>query len=330
MVMPQIDYDHARERLKKACQHYSLHKERQLWSLVGVSRETSDSFFYERALGTETSGIGFLCWISCKYAYLFEQIALLNTKFNFRGNSSGINYYEMIYPPCKNKIIFYDDALWDTQQNRDMTDSQILLDKLNVLNGLLLFIMVDQNKEPDFEERWDKYRVDANEHHICLGSDPISVQLYKSLMKLKSLISFVSTLPEYSQQSSYVLREFNTWLPTLENYRKGLVAEEFDSILSDDKLSAEEALNAVALQLKNPITSELLAINQQSETECFLKRLCVILVLVGIGVLPTLLLASKRLYDTGGTSINFFKSLSQNLVEDIEDVTSHLTPSKPQ
>lgn len=153
--------------------------------------------------------------------------------------------------------------------------------------------MVDQNKELDFEEQWKTYAADKAEGYICLKNEPISVQIYKSLMKLDSLIRFVDTLPQYNESSGYVLKAFNSWHPVFENYRKQLVANEFEAILSDDKLSAEEAVKTVALQLKNPITSKLLKINEQSETECFLKKLCLILVVVGIGVIPTLLLASK-------------------------------------
>lgn len=326
MAMPQVDYEHARQQLKKACHRYSVIKSTEFSSLSGETSIKPSSFFFQRALYSETAGSGFFPWIACKYAYLFDKIAELNKVYPF-GES---DRYASIYPACEHKIKFLDEFCPEIHAVQDMRWNEIVLDRINVLNGLLLFIMVDQNKEPDFEERWKTYAADKAEDYVCLTDEPVSIQIYKSLMKLDSLIRFVGTLPQYNESSGYVLKAFNSWHPVFENYRKCLVAEEFDAILSDDNLSAEEAVNTVALQLKNPITSELLAINQQSETERFLKKLCLILVAVGIGILPTLLLVSKRLYNTGGTSINFFKSLSQNLAEDIEDVASQLTPPKPQ
>lgn len=330
MTMPQIDYENARQKLKTACHRYSINKAGDLSCLYGESPIKPSSLFFQRAVYYKTAGNGFLYWIACKYAYLFDRIADLNQIVAHR--SGYIHRYANIYPACEHKIKFLDDLCTEVQevQEEDIKTNEIVLDRINVLIGLLLFIMVDQNKEPDFEEDWKTYAAGKAEGYVCLKDDPISVQTYKSLMKLDSLIRFVDTLPQYNERSGYVLNAFNSWHRVFENYRKQLVADEFETILSDDKLSAEEAVKAVALQLKNPITSELLAINQQSETECFLKKLCLILVVVGIGVIPTLLLASKRLIQTGGTSINFFKSLSQNLAEDIEDVASQLPPSKPQ
>lgn len=74
-------------------------------------------------------------------------------------------------------------------------------------------------------------------------------------------------------------------------------------------------------------TAELVEKNQQSDTEYMLKVLSVVLMVVLIGVIPTICLASKRLYDTGGSSINFFKSLSKNLCENVENITTHILPS---
>jgi hypothetical protein len=326
--MTQINYTHARQRLKKACQRYSFHKQVQLWALTAESPITPSFTFYSRALGAEKPGRGFTDWIACKYAFLFDEITLLNKKGAFR--ATRFCYYEDNYPPCRKKTIFFDVSILDNDPNFVLSVNQLLLDNLNVLNGLLLFIMVDENKEPDFEQKWNKYKTDNNDDYVCSDSDPISVQIYKSLMKLKSLISFVDTLPEYRPQSSFLIREFNTWLPTIESYRKGLAVEELETILDDATLSDEDAIKAVALQIKNPITSELLEKNQQSDTEYMLKVLSLILVIVLIGVIPTVCLATKRLINTGGTSINFFKPLSKNLSEDIDSVTADILLSNPQ
>ncbi|MGL6028454.1 MAG: hypothetical protein ACRC0M_01550, partial [Legionella sp.] len=249
--MPQIDYENARQKLKIACHRYSMIKTTQFSSLSGESPIKPSSFFFQRALYSETAGNGFLYWIACKYAYLFDRIADLNQIVTHR--SGDIKRYADIYPACEHKIKFLDDFCAEAQEAQDMRWNEIVLDRINVLIGLLLFIMVDQNKESDFEEQWKTYAAGKAENYVCLKDEPISVQTYKSLMKLDSLIRFVDTLPQYNERSGYVLKAFNSWHPVFENYRKHLVADEFEAILSDDQLSAEEAVKAVALQLKNPI-----------------------------------------------------------------------------
>ncbi|MCC5791530.1 MAG: hypothetical protein JJT82_02845 [Legionellaceae bacterium] len=326
--MPPMNYAQARQRLQKACERYILHKREQLSTLTAESPIIPSFTFYERALGTETAGRGFYNWIACKYAYLFDKIAFLNKKENYC--STGAPYYEDNYPPCRKRTTYFDDTILYDNPDLVVSENTYLLDNLNVLNGLLLFIMIDENKEPAFEQKWSAYKADCKQDYDCSDSDPVSVQIYTSIMKLKSLISFVDTLVEYRPKSSFLIRELNTWFPTLDSYGKCLAVEELEAILDDATLNDEEALKAVALQLKNPITSELLEKNQQSDTEYLLKILSVILVIVAIGVIPTVCLASKRLYDTGGSSINFFKPLSKNLREDIDSVTADIPPSHPQ
>lgn len=77
----------------------------------------------------------------------------------------------------------------------------------------------------------------------------------------------------------------------------------------------------------NPLIATLLEKNHQSDTEYQLKMLSVLLIAVGIGIIPTVCLAAKRLYDSGGTSMNFFKPLSQNLYEEIEQATAGMQPA---
>lgn len=76
--MPQIDYENARQKLKTACHRYSMIKEGDLSCLTGESPIKPSSFFFQRALYSETADDGFFDWIACKYAYLFDQIADLN------------------------------------------------------------------------------------------------------------------------------------------------------------------------------------------------------------------------------------------------------------
>jgi|GEM_PF-6091706 len=67
---------------------------------------------------------------------------------------------------------------------------------------------------------------------------------------------------------------------------------------------------------------------RRSQLEYGLKIASIVSILAGVGFITTGLLVAKRLYDTGGTSINFFKPLSQNLHEDTKDaLQKHKIPT---
>ena len=322
-----MNYTTARESLNQAFKRYIAHKKNQLSTLAAESPMIPTSMFYERALGTEEPSPGFTSWVSCKYAYLFDEIAELNRVEDFR--DTGTAYYEENYLPSRGKTNFYCELRFRGEVAPRL-NSPRLLDRLNLLVGLVLFIMIDENKEQDFELRWNEYNNKNGGNYVCLDNDPVSVNIHKELMKLQSLISFIDTLPEYRFKNGYLLKYLNDSLPTFESYRKYLAVQELKEILDDVSLNDEDAVKKVALQLKNPITVELLEKNQQSDTEYMLKVLSLVLVAVLIGVIPTICLASKRLYDTGGSSINFFKPLSKNLCEDVENITADISPSSSQ
>lgn len=162
---------------------------------------------------------------------------------------------------------------------------------------------------------------------------PLSVQISNTVNNLKSLVDFMGTLPKYSSGKS---KEYFKWLsltlneayPIFECEIKALVVSELVSILNDSSLSDKEAVNAFEAQLKNhPDTLKILTKSRQSQSEYLLKLLSVFSILIGVGIFTTLGLMCKRLYDSSGTSINFFKPLSQNLTEDIESITASIEPS---
>ncbi len=127
---------------------------------------------------------------------------------------------------------------------------------------------------------------------------------------------------------------FNQYFyPEFEGYLKYVAVHEIVSVLSDNTLSEVQQIRGVKAQLNNKDTHEILYKNNQSQTEFYLKLLSVISIFVGIGIVTTLGLVAKRLYDTSGRSANFFKPLTQDLSEsaskiitDIEN-TSSLFPT---
>ena len=154
---------------------------------------------------------------------------------------------------------------------------------------------------------------------------PLSIQIYNTLRNFKSLFDCVANLPEDVSKCRCYGSELNESYPIFEGYIKGLVVKELKATLDDTSLSDEEAIKAVESQLKNPTTMEILTKNRQSQSEHILKVLSVVSILIGVGIFSTLGLVFKRLYDSGGTSINFFKPLSKNLVEDVESITATIS-----
>ncbi len=157
-------------------------------------------------------------------------------------------------------------------------------------------------------------------------SNPLSTQISDALKNFNSLIDFANTLPEYQLKDRCYWLSFrlNKALPVFDSYLKGITVRELKCILDDSNLSDKEAMQAVELQLNDKVTSEILTKNIQSQSELYLKVLSVVSILIGVGIFTTLALVFKRLYDSHGTSINFFKPLSQNLYEDIEQVTTNV------
>ena len=327
--MPTIDYNQARHDLSQTCKRYLAHNKEKLDAVIPISPSFPEEFFFIRALGFAP---GFLGWISCKYAEFMDNIKLLNLE-NPRIN---YNHYEQSFPECEEKNTFLPGSRYITDYNGNVTfnvyakqgyvDPILVLDRLTVLVGLLHYIMVVENKELNFEENLQTYKLKNKAEYLCAETDPCSVKIYNTLKKLEGTVCFINdALLRYElKDTSYFIRKINESLPIFEGYIKGIAVQEIQSILDDTTLSAEDSLKAVASQLKNETTLEILGKNRQSHAEWILKVLSVALIAVGIGIIPTVILAAKRLYDTGGTSMNFFKPLSKNLCEDVEDITAQV------
>lgn len=159
---------------------------------------------------------------------------------------------------------------------------------------------------------------------------PISLKIYQTFKHLRALAEFVAPLSEELEIENRrthltdLTWELSNMLPAFEGYLKGVAVRELKAILDNQDLDDNEAVKKVEEQLKRGVTLELLMKNRQSKQESDLKFLSIISIFIGIGIFTTLALVFKRLYDSGGKSINFFKPLSQNLYETIEQITSEL------
>lgn len=320
--MPTINYNQVHKTLAQTCDRYIVHNQSQLDALVPICRKYPDEFFFRRA-GNDS--LGFLGWISCEYAELMDNILFLNPM-----NNRDFDQCEAVYPPCKNKFTFVPQRNdkgnlieFDAYDGYPHVDPKLVLERLTVLLGLMNHLMVKENEEVDFEKKLQDYKLKNENDYLCAKSDSLSIKIYDTLKNLRELAFFINdALPEY--RSSGISRVLNESFTTFECYIKGLAVRELKSILNDTTLSPEDSVKAMASQLKNKATLEILGINRQSQTEHILKVLSVALIAVGIGIIPTVILAAKRLYDTGGTSMNFFKPLSKNLCEDAENITDQV------
>ncbi|WP_133135919.1 hypothetical protein [Legionella rowbothamii] len=179
-------------------------------------------------------------------------------------------------------------------------------------------------------EQLKKQRDSSEQLYLFEDEAPISLKIYQTFKHLRALAEFVAPLSEELEIENRrthltdLTWELSNMLPAFEGYLKGVAVRELKAILDNQDLDDNEAVKKVEEQLKRGVTLELLMKNRQSKQESDLKFLSIISIFIGIGIFTTLALVFKRLYDSGGKSINFFKPLSQNLYETIEQITSEL------
>lgn len=182
------------------------------------------------------------------------------------------------------------------------------------------------------------------------GDAPLSTKLYLTLRHLNALAKFVNGLADYNltKSTDRITIPFSAYMQNISStdkkiewvanttkgicinlknmtkefhhYLKGVAVKELHAELVKPNLSDKQQLESFEALLATGKTKAILYKNRQSINERELKFLSFISILVGIGIFTTLGLAFKRLYDTGGRSVNFFKPLSQELFENASQV----------
>lgn len=310
----------ARKKLINACEGYIKHNQRELDGLKAISHVNPAYTFFQEALDKYEPDLGFRDWICCQYFDLLKCIL-----FSFNGCHDPYNYYcHYSYPFNEMKWWFQSDMYDEYYEEFDQSNPAIVLHNLRALFNLLNFHM--EKSISQLEQK--KIALDYKENDLSNFSEAcLSIQIYKTLENLKLRAPFAESIMEKSFQTGFLLDVYKTIeeaSPVYEGYLKGVAVKELKATLENPALNDREAIKAVEEQLKNGITLELLSKNRQSQRERDLKFLSIISICIGIGVFTTLGLVCKRLYDSGGTSINFFKPLSQNLYETIESITEDL------
>ncbi len=330
--MSKVSYSQARAQLKKVCAGYLSHKKNQLDSLMGSSRSIPEfTFFYQALAGRGKPQRGFNDWVRCKYFHILAEIfwearplvaSLSDGKKKYMYTISGyrqvwLEIGEAYYP------YGYLKSFQEKHDALDQHDPQLVLHNLKALIGLLNAIMVDCDKGYS-QLKEQSYIYKANDYTYPADA-PLSLQIEKTLKEFMALTRFIANIPVYQDDLSfsYLSICLEKAYPIFETYLKYIAVQELETILNDSSLNDEEALSRVKTQIGSGFTLELLERNRQSASEQRLKLLSVISICLGIGIFTTLGLVMKRLYDSGGSSINFFKPLSKNVCEDVEEILAH-------
>ena len=328
--MSQISHTQARNMLRHACARYIGHKEGQLNKLIGESSSIPKAVFFLDALNKSAPKPGFNDWVRCCHYALLESIFEMSSTYRLGTYIIGQLSIETEggkHQPFKPMKLY-----GPNDENLDHNDPDLVLYNLGVLIDLLNFIMNGNERNCDNQYDWAQIKLNLNfqESDYAYSDDaPMSLKISQTLKHFHALVALIETLPNY--QSNFALFCIKARLgrstPVFDSYLKKLAAQELNAILENSSLGDNEAVEQVEFQLKNYSTLALLNKNNQSASEQNLKLLSVIAVLIGVGIFTTLVLAAKRLYDTGGTSINFFKPLSTNLCEDLEHITQSTKPT---
>jgi Ubiquitin family len=299
----EYKYAKARKELIEVCERYLAHN---LLELGGLIAEGTNVQFFQYALKKEKPTPGFADWVSCVYYEMEEHV---------------IDLYE---EDDQDKLTNFCEDLHNIFNNPNQMDPQAVHCNLQKFISALQTIVSGQMTQ-DLQD-------ELNKKYLYSPSDPLSIKIYLSLSHLKDLAVYVddkllnsrTTTPTRRRHAKMLRERLDTSFVTFEKYLKGTAVAELRNALKeeDSTKTNKDVINSFAAQLK-VAKRDILTTNLQSKTEFNLKLLSLIGILFGVGIFTTLGLVIKRLYDTGGTSINFFKPLSTNLCEDAEAITAN-------
>jgi hypothetical protein len=305
-------YAKAKQRLIEVCDRYAAHNKLQLNGLIPDCNYAKPLEFFKAALNKDGPSPGFKDWVRCVYYEIKTSILRL---------------------AAEDELEQLRHKLDDTNPNlENQDDPEEVLKKLRLFMRVLISVTARLRGIPSPKDE-GPYSVTLATNYN--DDDPLSFKIYITLIQLKMFVFHVYNLERSTREKYSIAPDFKTEIEiessklfnkvfttssTFEKYLKGIAVAELSSSLKNSSLTDKELIFSFPNQLMLA-RQFVLTKNNQSKMEYNLKLLSVIGILFGVGIFTTLGLVIKRLYDTGGTSINFFKPLSTNLYEDVEAIS---------
>jgi small GTP-binding protein len=186
-----------------------------------------------------------------------------------------------------------------------------LRDQLSFISSLLKEKIKSTNKIPI-----------ARHDHSVNADAPSTIKTAAAINELQSVLSFYKRYnPPLLTTEKKAIDRLQQMLPTLQGATKLFSAKELVGSLNNDT-NPSDAINKFNELL--PAYDPVFNYNRQSTLEKGLKIAAVISILIGVGIIPTIVLAAKRLYDSGGKSVNFFQPLSVQIRDKATATTNTL------
>jgi hypothetical protein len=317
-----LDYDDAKLKIMKTCHYYIYHNKQQLKKLIGKSSTIVGD--------VDNEGSGIKNWFNYHYAHFKRKLSRIESK-----DAPQI---------WQEKTRKYDDK---TRKKND--DPKLVLQRLKLVIQLLNgFFEESKKNNPEskvFQTVINKSGFREKDFKYNKGA-PISTKLYLSVQHISALSGLLfklannhvsgngSQISIFKEDNDNVkrlsmtasnfrdLRDHvnNYFHPEFNGFLKYIAVKELIDTLNTPNLTEQKQLKCFESQINRGCTQDILYKNRQSQTEYYLKILSIISIFIGVGIFTTLGLTIKRLYDTGGTSINFFKPLTVDLSEDANSI----------
>lgn len=325
-----------KHRLMSLCTNYIAKKEKDLEARAQYTVEETDPVLTESLRGRVLTNTGFDRWIGLM---LYKSVTNLNEINPNPLRTSEVRYNQASAAEratyVNRRDLFLNstsNVSWEAQ-----TNPKLLLENLESLIKEIENVITTVEEKNNFgiaKQTRDNYCKSHPQSSIN-KNDPFSLQIQTALQKINAQIDYILFMAKAGDDKSKIFRfegkhtrdrliprcielqdTITTITTSLNDYLKKILVEDIKNILEQqDDRTAANALTAVYELVSKEETAEILKKNSQSDWEFYFK------IFACATIVPGVVLAAKRLYDSGGTSINFFKPLSENLLDEAQKLT---------
>ena len=338
----RISHADAKYLLNDACTRYINHNQEQLNSLIAKPNTDNPRVFFDAVFGLgKNPEPGFSDWVKCEYFIWVDHMLCLKG-----------------YPGAEEL-----HRLGDRYRDDQDKPKEVLSNLQGMIRGLNGFLEYAKNNSEALAQQVIRDQLyDEQRYEISSRYDtPFSTEIYLALHQLHALGGLVQALASHHlhdsrhrlirlsapqegiDDTSYaenavlnataLCQRLEASKPIFDGYLKGVVVKELRESLTTysnidgETVEDERWVDEFQSLYNKGHTQDILKTQRQSKCEYYLKILSVISILIGVGIFTTIGLSLKRLYDTDGKSMNFFKPLSATLNEEIGDITQQHSPS---